>query len=209
MVRPRVLRRRDAGQCRGAGRPRADARRRRRQDVHGIVDRHVCSSPTTSMLARVLAHGRRRVAVHAEDEARLKERKHLARPRRSANASDLARCRGGAARDAAARRAARNAAGRRVHVLHVSTGDEMAFLREHKDIATVETTPNHLTLDRAGVLRAARDLRADESAGARRGASAKRSGTRCATASSTCWAQTTRRTRARKRTRPIPTRRRA
>ena len=40
---------------------------------------------------------------------------------------------------------ARNA-GRRVHVLHVSTGDEMAFLRDHRDIATVETTPNHLTL---------------------------------------------------------------
>lgn len=37
-------------------------------------------------------------------------------------------------------------AGRRVHVLHVSTADEIEFLRSHKDIATIETTPNHLTL---------------------------------------------------------------
>jgi dihydroorotase len=33
-----------------------------------------------------------------------------------------------------------------VHILHVSTGEEMAFLRDHRDIATVETTINHLTL---------------------------------------------------------------
>jgi dihydroorotase len=36
--------------------------------------------------------------------------------------------------------------GRRVHVLHVTTEEEMLFLREHKDIATVEATPQHLTL---------------------------------------------------------------
>ena len=36
--------------------------------------------------------------------------------------------------------------GRRIHVLHISTGDEMDYLVNHKDIATVEVTPNHLTL---------------------------------------------------------------
>jgi dihydroorotase len=35
---------------------------------------------------------------------------------------------------------------RRVHILHVSTADEIAFLRDHKDWATCEVTPNHLTL---------------------------------------------------------------
>ena len=35
---------------------------------------------------------------------------------------------------------------RRVHVLHISTADEIAFLRGHKDWATCEVTPNHLTL---------------------------------------------------------------
>ena len=38
------------------------------------------------------------------------------------------------------------AAGKRVHVLHVSTGEEMALLALHKDIASVEVTPQHLTL---------------------------------------------------------------
>jgi dihydroorotase len=36
--------------------------------------------------------------------------------------------------------------GARIHVLHVSTADEMAFLRDHKDLASVEVTPHHLTL---------------------------------------------------------------
>jgi dihydroorotase len=96
-------------------------------------------------VARVLKHGRRRVAVHAEDEARLEARKNLrvkGDPRshpvwRDAEVALLATQR--------LIRLARRAA-RRVHVLHVSTGDEMSFLAAHKDIATVETTPNHLTL---------------------------------------------------------------
>jgi dihydroorotase len=33
-----------------------------------------------------------------------------------------------------------------VHILHVTTGDEMPLLAQHKDIATVEVTPQHLTL---------------------------------------------------------------
>ncbi|MBY8978273.1 dihydroorotase [Rhodobacteraceae bacterium NNCM2] len=37
--------------------------------------------------------------------------------------------------------------GKRIHVLHISTGEEMAFLADHKDIASVEVTPHHLTLD--------------------------------------------------------------
>ncbi len=35
---------------------------------------------------------------------------------------------------------------RRIHILHVSTADEMAFLADHKDWASVEVTPHHLTL---------------------------------------------------------------
>src|SRR5205823_2021805 len=33
-----------------------------------------------------------------------------------------------------------------VHVLHVSGGEEMDLLAAHKDIASVEVTPHHLTL---------------------------------------------------------------
>ena len=34
----------------------------------------------------------------------------------------------------------------RIHVLHVSTAEEIAFLEDHKDIASCEATPHHLTL---------------------------------------------------------------
>jgi len=101
--------------------------------------------PDDAHVRQVLAHGRRRVAVHAEDEARLVARKGEAKkgdPRthpiwRDAQTALLATQR--------VVKLARETA-RRVHILHVSTGDEMAFLRAHRDIATVETTVNHLTL---------------------------------------------------------------
>jgi dihydroorotase len=38
------------------------------------------------------------------------------------------------------------AAGRRLHVLHITTGDEIPLLAAAKDISTAETTPQHLTL---------------------------------------------------------------
>jgi dihydroorotase len=38
------------------------------------------------------------------------------------------------------------AAGRRVHVLHVTTAEEIPLLAEAKHFATAETTPQHLTL---------------------------------------------------------------
>ena len=36
--------------------------------------------------------------------------------------------------------------GKRVHVLHISTKEEMKLLAEYQDVATVEVTPQHLTL---------------------------------------------------------------
>ncbi len=101
--------------------------------------------PDDEHVERVLRHGRRRVAVHSEDEERLNARKGERIPGdprshpvwRDAEAALLATKR----LTALARKAAR-----RVHVLHVSTGDEIEYLRAHKDIASVETTPNHLTL---------------------------------------------------------------
>ena len=37
-------------------------------------------------------------------------------------------------------------AGRKVHVLHITTKNEMEFLKENKDVCTVEVLPQHLTL---------------------------------------------------------------
>jgi dihydroorotase len=97
-------------------------------------------------LARVLAQGTRRVAVHCEDEERLNERKHLAEEAAHPRAHHIWRDAETALK--ATQRLIRlaEAAKRRVHVLHVTTAEEMALLAGHKDLATVETTPQHLTL---------------------------------------------------------------
>src|SRR5215813_6943187 len=97
-------------------------------------------------ILQVLRSGRRRVAVHAEDEARLRERYALVRD--GADPAMHPVWRDVATATIATQRLMRLAreAGRRVHVLHVTTAEEMAILAANKDIATVETTPQHLTL---------------------------------------------------------------
>ena len=96
-------------------------------------------------LARVLATIRRRAAFHAEDEARLKARLSH---RREGDPSSHSEWRDPQAALMATTRLLRmaSAAGKRVHVLHVSTAEEMELLARHKDIASVEVTPQHLTL---------------------------------------------------------------
>lgn len=97
-----------------------------------------------SILA-ALKSGRRRMAVHSEDEARLKERKSLARsddPRTHPVWRDVETARLSTER---VLRLARTA-GRKLHVLHVTTAEELPLLAEARDLVTVETTPQHLTL---------------------------------------------------------------
>ena len=97
-------------------------------------------------LRKVLAGGHRRVAIHAEDEARLIARKALRDP--AAGAAQHPHLRDVEAAVRATRRvlALARETGRRIHVLHISTGDELPLLAAAKDVATVETTPQHLTL---------------------------------------------------------------
>lgn len=96
-------------------------------------------------IAAALRGGRRRMAVHSEDEARLTERKPLAERGRPATHPiwrDVETARLSTER---VLRLAR-VAGRRLHVLHVTTADELPLLADARDFATVETTPQHLTL---------------------------------------------------------------
>jgi len=97
-------------------------------------------------LRAVLQRIRRRASFHAEDEPRLNERKNLrveGDPRSHPVWRD----------DVAALKATQrlvtiaHETGARVHVLHVSTVQEMQYLAGHKDVASVETTPHHLTLE--------------------------------------------------------------
>ena len=94
---------------------------------------------------RVLNAISRRAAFHSEDEYRLAERRKLARQGDWVSHYEV--------RDAEAaiestRRLLRLArkTGKRIHVLHVTTGEEMEMLAANKDIATCEVTPQHLTL---------------------------------------------------------------
>ena len=95
-------------------------------------------------LSRIIGKISRRAAFHAEDEARLKERMPLRRP---GDPTSHPVWRDEQAALMATQRLVRLAEqhGRRVHVLHVSTAEEMAYLAEHKDWASVEVTPHHLT----------------------------------------------------------------
>ncbi|AJP73122.1 dihydroorotase [Sphingomonas hengshuiensis] len=96
-------------------------------------------------LARVLASGRRRVAIHAEDEFRMQERLG---ERIAGDPASHPVWRDDESAILATRRILRlaRAARRRIHVLHVTTPAELALLGQNKDIATCEVTPQHLTL---------------------------------------------------------------
>jgi dihydroorotase len=96
-------------------------------------------------LRNILKVIRRRASFHAEDEPRLNERKPL---RVEGDASSHPVWRDAEAALIATQRLVRVAheTGARVHVLHVSTAQEMEFLAGHKDVASVEATPHHLTM---------------------------------------------------------------
>ncbi len=98
-------------------------------------------------LRHVLDSGFRRVAVHCEDENRLRQRRKLvegdeAHPRLHPVWRDEETA------IVATRRllAIARETGRRVHVLHVTTAQEARLLEDHKDLATMEVTPQHLML---------------------------------------------------------------
>ena len=96
-------------------------------------------------LARVLASGHRRVAIHAEDEFRMQDRLGERVP---GDPSSHPVWRDDESAILATRRILRLAreARRRIHVLHVTTPAELELLGQNKDIATCEVTPQHLTL---------------------------------------------------------------
>jgi dihydroorotase len=96
-------------------------------------------------LEKVLAGITRRAAFHSEDEARLRQRKTFQVENDPASHPLW--------RDAEAARLSTERllrlaklAGKRVHILHLSTAEEIPLLSAARDIASVEVTPHHLTL---------------------------------------------------------------
>jgi len=88
---------------------------------------------------------RRRASFHSEDEPRLRDRRSL---RVEGDPLSHPVWRDEEVALTCTKRLVRLAreTGKRVHVLHITTAQEMAFLQQHKDVASVEVTPHHLTL---------------------------------------------------------------
>jgi dihydroorotase len=96
-------------------------------------------------LEKVMRSGRRRIAFHSEDEYRLQARKGMFKagdPYASHMEWRDEECAflGTRRLMALARKT-----GRPAHILHVSTAQEFAYLKDYRDIATCEVLVNHLT----------------------------------------------------------------
>ena len=96
-------------------------------------------------LDRIISRLGRRASFHAEDEDRLVARMDV---RRKNDPTSHPEWRDPEAALIATRRLVGLAEKhrRRVHVLHISSAEEMDYLATHKSWATCEVTPNHLTL---------------------------------------------------------------
>src|SRR3977135_1612556 len=96
-------------------------------------------------LGRIFQVIRRPPAFHAEDEYRLNDRKPL---RIEGDPRSHPVWRDETAALMATQRLIKLAheTGKRIHVLHISTKQEIEYLRHHKDVASCEATPHHLTL---------------------------------------------------------------
>jgi dihydroorotase len=93
----------------------------------------------------ILRHVHRRATFHSEDEYRLAERRSLAREGDWTSHEEVRDAESAIRSTERLVKLARET-GKRIHVLHVTTDDEIRFLAAHKDVATVELTPQHLTL---------------------------------------------------------------
>lgn len=102
--------------------------------------------PDDALLERALRAGARRMAVHAEDEPRLVERRPLAAA--AANVAAHPEWRDVETARRATERLMRfsRSTGRPAHVLHITTAEEMEMLAAKPVWASVECTPQHLTL---------------------------------------------------------------
>ena len=97
-----------------------------------------------SKLELLLSQGSRRISFHSEDEKRLTERKAFAKERphthpvwrdvQTALISTKRIC------------ALAQKHNRPIHILHVTTREEIAFLKDQKKLVSVEVTPQHLSL---------------------------------------------------------------
>jgi len=99
-----------------------------------------------AVFEKIMQTGTRRLTIHSEDEARLKERKHIAIEAGHVRAHPFWRDEESAMISTKKSVFLAKKYNRPVHILHISSSEEMQFLAQHKDIASVEILPQFLTL---------------------------------------------------------------
>jgi dihydroorotase len=101
-------------------------------------------------LEKIFRNGFRRLILHSEDEPRLRERKQIAIESKDVRNHHIWRDVETALRSTERLLKISKSSGRAVHVLHVTTAEEMALLKKNKDKkfgrVSVEVLPQHLTL---------------------------------------------------------------
>lgn len=88
---------------------------------------------------------KRRLTIHSEDEARLRERKHIATDAADVKVHHIWRDEESAMISTKKSIALARKYNKKVHMLHISSGEEMEFLAQCKDVASVEILPQFLT----------------------------------------------------------------
>jgi dihydroorotase len=106
--------------------------------------------PDDEGVEAVLRSIHRRAAFHSEDEARLAERRPLAREGDWTSHTEVRDV------EAAVRSTRRligmaEKLGKRVHILHVTTAEEVEIIAAHRAYATMEANPQHLTYTAPGI----------------------------------------------------------
>lgn len=100
----------------------------------------------TNQLEALIKNSKKRIVVHAEDELRLKTRKNLITADTTVIFHPIWRDSQSAFLATQQIIELARKWNKKVHILHVTSTEEMNFLNENQDIATVEVLPQHLTL---------------------------------------------------------------
>lgn len=90
------------------------------------------------------------IAVHSESEVMLNENAHIRDNAKSVHAHPVWRSSETAMKSTEMVIKLAKAAQRKIHILHISTKEEIEYLAGEKDYCTVEVTPQHLTLSAPG-----------------------------------------------------------
>jgi dihydroorotase len=96
-------------------------------------------------LERVMRAGRRRISYHSEDEYRLQARKPMFKSGDPYSSHMVWRDEETAFLGTRRLMALASRTGRAAHILHVSTAQELDYLKDYRDVATAEVLVNHLT----------------------------------------------------------------